>query len=153
MQTLTENGITYYLDDLAISLGQKYDRSKIKVPFGPTNDCGTNVALYLFLQVARDSDNFWGLNYDGFNQVLDSYDGSEYFSEANVRWAHYAVKAENDLDKLAQRGFLRESMCESEAVYFASEILIAKSTEAFPSTERKQSSVVRFFDWLYSLFR
>ena len=117
-----DNGIKYYLDDIAEGLASKYDPNKISGPHNLTGDYMEECAVLPFLLVARNTGTFWGFDFEGYQNVID------FFSDAartEMAFAEARVKSEQDLVEIAERGHLRRVDNKGTSAYFVSESLAA----------------------------
>ena len=127
MEVKEHKGIQYHLDDAARSLAAAHPTKSISGPQNLTGDFTDECALLPFLLTAFNTGTYWGFDHAGYQRVVD------HFSEAdrtNMAFAKGRVGSDDDLAELASAGHLRRVLHGDVPVYFVSEELAAKATNA-----------------------
>ncbi|MFH1432927.1 MAG: hypothetical protein ABIG84_06955 [archaeon] len=111
-----QEGITFYLDEEAKSLVEKYDPKEIHSMSGVTGNFVKESQLAIFPHVAQIFGKHYGLTNEGYNKAID-------LVNSNKRQITF-IANEKELNDLTVDGWLRIVEHEDEKVYFSSEELV-----------------------------
>ena len=122
MEIHENGGISYHLDDIAKGLAQKYNPSRVSKQHCLTGNYGEECALLPFVLAAFNTGQYWGFDINGYNSVVDIFSNTD--AGADMSFARGVVRGNEDLAKLAKKGYLRLVEHKGNAVYFPSERLV-----------------------------
>ncbi len=110
--------ICFYLDPAARSLEPQFPPANIEWPGNPTGDERLTAAVWPLLLAAKNTNTYWGFDYEGYRRLVDYFARPDYDEEAGETKAPEVdratrasikdvIRTEKDLALLVDEGWLR----------------------------------------------
>lgn len=149
--------ICFYLDPVARSLESQFPPANIEGPGNPTGDERLMAAVWPLLLAAKNTNTYWGFDYEGYRRLVDYFARPDYDEDAGETKAPEmdratrasikdVIRTEKDLSLLVDEGWLRAEPYKSPEgrinVYFITAKL-AKNAVTETSPRPTQSKPAR----------
>lgn len=125
--------ICFYLDKTARALEEQFPAAHIEGPGNPTGDERLTAAVWPLLLAAKNTNTYWGFDYEGYRRLVDYFARPDYDEKAGKTKAPEVdratrasitdvIRTEKDLALLVDEGWLRAEPYKSPegriSVYF-----------------------------------